>query len=372
MIDDPFAAALRELDVSSQHVVDALRAALTGSGRGGAGDVPTAERASFEPINWAAYSHEELYRMLRDRADSGEVGAIAAEWNRHADALTGHADAVRAQRGALTAHWRGEAAERAAGRIGELAELIGAIGERARLVGRAAQESADALDLARRTMPLPVGGQVALPDVGDSGVVFAVGAVAAGGTSAFRVDALAGSGRERAVEVMRGYEASLHGSGALIAPPVRATSGGTGFVGVAPGGAVGVGEVVDDAPGAGQQVVTSLGATVVSAASGGVPWARLLHADLPATGAPPPAPGAPALRAVITQLPSGHPVTTAQSAPLGNPPLPALPQHAPDAEPRAHKRRQPDVVAGLFDDDRPATRAVIGDAAWDADRGRRA
>ncbi|AXX30849.1 hypothetical protein KCV87_02655 [Actinosynnema pretiosum subsp. pretiosum] len=381
MIDDSFAAAVRELDASSRSAVDALRAALTGSGGGGTGGPPLPERASFEATNWAAYSHEELHRMLRERADIGVVGEIAAEWKRHAEALTGHADAVRGQRGALAEHWRGDVAERAAERIGELAELIGAIGARAGLVGRAAQESADALALAKRTMPPPPGGtpwDVAAGDVAaSSGVVFAVGAVAAGGTSMFGAAAMAGAGRALAEEVMRGYEASLHGSDALITPPVRPTTTLVGADRVAVEATGATGAAGSSSP-SGCVPAGHAGTTAASAAVG-VPWSRLLHADVPsphpgsgpAPTAPPGSGAAAALRAVINQL-LVPPRPVAQPTPPGTPPLPTPPQSTAGAEARTHKRRQPDVATDLFDDDRPATRAVIGDTRWDAAQGRQA
>ncbi|SDD38808.1 WXG100 family type VII secretion target [Actinokineospora iranica] len=384
MIDDPFAAMagtvaagvaemtdaitamLAEIDVAGQAVVDALTGALAGTGNPAAG---ATEGASFAPMNWAAYSHEELYRMLRDQADVGDVSEIAAEWGRHADALASHAETVRGQRDALTASWQGEAAERAAERIDQLAELIEAIGARAGQVRQAAQDSADALALARNTMPAPSGPQAftaasgagGVPG-GSGGVVFAVGAVSTGGASMFDADFLAGSGRSRAEEVMRGYESSLHGSDALIAPPVRTAAGGadltsaTNAAGFVPGGA---GPAV---PGGG----------------GGVPWSRLTHGVVPEPGGgavrgplPPdaggpwpgggrqrPGAGGPALRAAVNQLLApGRGPHGAGGA--GVPPI--LPPMSVSAGDKEHKRRQPNVDKGLFTDERTASKPIIGE-----------
>src|SRR5690242_16826088 len=41
--------------------------------------------------NWNAYTHQQLYDMLWQGADVGDVGTVAAEWGRHSSALTEHA-----------------------------------------------------------------------------------------------------------------------------------------------------------------------------------------------------------------------------------------------------------------------------------------
>ncbi|MGH3760642.1 MAG: WXG100 family type VII secretion target, partial [Actinophytocola sp.] len=56
--------------------------------------------------NWNAYSHEQLYRMLWQDADVGDVGTVAADWGRHSTALTESADALRGQRKALLSNWQ--------------------------------------------------------------------------------------------------------------------------------------------------------------------------------------------------------------------------------------------------------------------------
>lgn len=380
MIDDPVAAmantavagvadmteavtvALEELDAAGEAVVAALTAALTGAGDPDGGTATT-EGASFEPTNWAAYSHEELYQMLRDQADVGDVSEIAAEWGRHAEALTAHADTVREQRAALTANWQGEAAERAADRIDRLAELIGAIGARAGQVRQAAQESADALALARSTMPAPFG-QPALTGAGDGadattsdtggvegggGVVFAVGAVSTGGTSMFGTDFLAGSGRSRAEEVMRGYETSLHGSDALIAPPVRATVGSADLAGVTNAAGFGPGSPSGLGPG-------------LSGGAGGVAWSQLTHGGVPDPGGTPgrgvlpPGSGGMALRAAMNQLLASGRGPGAGA--VGSPFLPMA--TSPDGD-KEHKRRQPNVTKGLFADERTTSKPIIGE-----------
>jgi hypothetical protein len=353
---DAITAVLSEIDVAGQAVVDAL--ADTKNVDAGA---CTTEGASFAPTNWAAYSHEELYQMLRDQADVSDVSEIAAEWGRHAEALTGYADTVREQHAALTANWQGEAAERAADRINQLAELIGAIGARAGQVQQAAQDAADALALARNTMPVPLGAPAltapsggsgtgaAANGTGGGGMVFAVGAVSMGGTSMFNTDFFAGSGRSRAEEVMRGYESSLHGSDARIAPPVRTTAGdadlteSTHPAGFAPGG-VGPG-----APGGG---------------AGGVPWSQLTQVGVPESGGAqgrgslPPGTGGLPLRAALHQLSASGRIPGGTGGAGFSPFMPPATGLGGDKE---HQRRQPNVTKGLFADDRVASKPIIGE-----------
>ncbi|WP_033439185.1 hypothetical protein [Saccharothrix sp. NRRL B-16314] len=363
---DAVTAVLAQIDAAGQAVVTALNAAVAGTEKayGGAG---AGEAASPAPTNWAAYSHQELYRMVQEQSDVGEVSEIAAEWGRHAEALTGHTDALREQRVALTAHWQGALAERAAARIDQLAELVGAIGARAGRVRQAAQESADALALARNTMPPPPG-QPALGATSDGtdtgstptgtaggaaepGVVFAVGAVFVGGTSMFDANFFSGSAKARAEEVMRGYESSLHGSDALIAPPVTAAAGGTDLGGSTRTAGFTSGAAGPGVPGGG--------------GGGGVPWSQLTsgggapdHGGAPGRGSLPPGAGGPALRAAINQLrASGRGPGGAGGVGFS----PFLAPMTRSDDDKVHKRRQPDVVKGLFDDDRIPSKPVIGE-----------
>ncbi|MCE6997294.1 WXG100 family type VII secretion target [Saccharothrix sp. S26] len=360
---DAITAVLTEIDVAGQAVVDALNAALAGAWNPGdptGGD----EVASRGPTNWAAYSHDELYRMLREQADVGDVSEIAAEWGRHADALTGHADTLREQRAALTANWRGEAAERATERIDQLAGLVGAIGARARQVRQAAQDSADALARARNTMPPPPG-RPPLTAAGDGpdaerpptattsgdGVVFAVGAVFVGGTSMFDADFLAGSAKSRAEEVMRGYESSLHGSDALITPPVQAAMGDADLTGLTTTSGFTPPAAVANVPGGGGG----------GGGGNGVPWSQLTHVTTPdnggATGRSPlqPGVGAPVLRTAVNHLQASGRV------PAGTGFTPFMTPMARSDGDKDHKRQQPNVVRGLFADDRIPSKPVIGE-----------
>ncbi|MGW4212156.1 hypothetical protein ACWEIJ_29460 [Lentzea sp. NPDC004789] len=106
-------------------------------------------------INWEAYSHQQLHRMLWQDADVADVSTVAEEWTRHREALDTHAAVLKEQRAALLDTWHGEAAEEAAARLTKLAERIERIGAFAAAGQRAAQEAADALAAARAAMPPP-------------------------------------------------------------------------------------------------------------------------------------------------------------------------------------------------------------------------
>ena len=81
--------------------------------------------------NWNAYTHEQMYQMLWQNADVGDVSSVAAEWGRHGSELTEHGQSLRKQRGTLQSNWSGEAADVAGNRLGELGEKTAKIGDRA-------------------------------------------------------------------------------------------------------------------------------------------------------------------------------------------------------------------------------------------------
>ncbi|MCX2951638.1 hypothetical protein [Lentzea sp. NEAU-D7] len=273
-------------------------------------------------INWEAYSHEELHRMLWQDADVADVSTVADEWTRHRAALDAHAEVLREQRAALLDGWAGAAAEEAAARLGALAERIGKISELAAAGQKAAQDSADALAAARAAMPPPPGpgttvpafaglpsapGSVALPAApapfalpaapapfglpaapapfalpGTPGAFALPGAPApmalpsaptlpAGATSGFYFyfgAASADQQKAQAVRAMQTYESSLNGSGRLI----------------------------DDArsnvPQAAPAPRAAPAAQVKTPSSGGVPWQRLVGGGSAATATRGPVTGA--------------------------------------------------------------------------------
>jgi hypothetical protein len=169
--------------------------------------------------NWNAYSHKQLYDMLWQGADVGDVSSVAAEWGRHSTALTGFADALRAQGAALRSNWQGRAAESAADRLAELSDRIWNVGARAGAVGKAAGGASDALTLARNTMPPPPPDPLTLmTSAVGAGSMSPLAAVAVGATRLFTGDATAGAAKADAVRVMQRYEASLRNSSHQVVP----------------------------------------------------------------------------------------------------------------------------------------------------------
>ncbi|MEV6238486.1 hypothetical protein [Lentzea sp. NPDC051838] len=112
----------------------------------------------MDAINWEAYSHEELHRMLWQDADVADVSTLADEWTRHREALDTHAAVLKEQRAALLDGWHGAAAEEAGARLARLAERIEKISEFSAAGEKAAQDAADALAQARVAMPPPPAG----------------------------------------------------------------------------------------------------------------------------------------------------------------------------------------------------------------------
>lgn len=304
--------------------------------------------------NWNAYSHEELYEMLWQDADVGDVGTVAAEWGRHSIALTEFAEALRGQRDELRSNWQGRAADLAADRLAELSDRIWSSGARAGTVQKAANDAGDALALARNTMPPPPPDPMTLATsaVG-AGPIPPLEAALVGGARLFTADAVAGASKAEAVRVMQRYESSLRDSGHQVVPArPDVTTPRTYQVDGLDGASTSPAGVSGAAPSAGRAV------------AGGVPWSRLVG------GSPPGQPGPGGLVGAGPGLVRS--VLAAESAALSNAAAqramgaggflpPAMASRAADDEGRTHRRRLPNVDSGIFTLDQRASAPVIGD-----------
>ncbi|HEX7302630.1 hypothetical protein [Lentzea sp.] len=228
-------------------------------------------------MNWEAFSHEELHRMLWQDADVADVSTVADEWARHRAALAAHGEVLREQRAALLDGWSGAAAEEAASRLAALAERVEKIGLMAAAGERAAQDSADALAAARAAMPAP-------PDVTSAAfagfpAAFAPASISSFAPAPFALPsapapfalpaapgfyfyfgaAAADQQKAQAVRAMQTYESSLTGSS-------RVNESATAPRTAAPRSAV--------------------SAPVRTPSSGGVPWQRLVGGSPPVSGSP--------------------------------------------------------------------------------------
>lgn len=343
-------------------------------------------------INWEAYSHEELHRMLWQDADVADVSAVAEEWTRHRAALASHAEVLREQRAALTEGWTGAAAEEAAARLGTLAQRIEKISELAVAGQKAAQDSADALASARASMPPPPGPGVTMPAFaglpsppgpfapapfalpGAPGAFALPSAPASFAPAPFALPSApapfalpsaptpSGSGfyfyfgaasadqqKAQAVRAMQTYESSLNGSGRII----------------------------DDARGAVPQAAAPPRAAAVAQvktpSSGGVPWQRLVGGSTPARG---PVAGAtapvsqqltPGMRAGVMFGQHGGTAaigiltaegrTSAQNNAMGAPPA----SGARKDEDQEHENQMPTLDHDLFAVTERVSPAVIGE-----------
>ncbi len=349
------------------------------------------ESPPSDQVNWEAYSHEELHRMLWQEADVADVSTVADEWTRHRAALSTHAEVLREQRTALLGDWHGKAAEEAASRLGALADRIEKISELASAGQRAAQDAADALATARATMPPPPTAPpfelpttpafVSLPTAPTfapapsfmslptmpatfnpatfNPAAFNPGAGGAGFSFYFGV-AGADQQKAQAVRAMQAYESSLNGSSKLI----------------------------DDARGAVPQAAPP--PTRAAATAGGVPWQRLVGGGGGGRGAAAamrsmgPVIGAPAgtLSNTAGQLtpggragvmfgitggpavvsgPFGTDTSTRNVAQNGMMPPPGGGARGEDEQP--HENQMPTLDHGLFDLDERAAPPVIGETS---------
>jgi hypothetical protein len=279
--------------------------------------------------NWNAYTHEQLYQMLWEGADVGDVSAVSAEWGRHGSALTELADALRSQVSVLLSNWQGQAGELAADRLTVLSDQARDVGARANTVQKAAGDASDALALARNTMPPPPPDPLTLmTSAVGAGPMPPLEAVAVGGARVFTADAVAGASKAEAVRVMQRYEASLRDSGSRVVPSGAAEQQ------TSAAGAVG------GAPFAG------------GGATGGVPWSRLV-------GGGPGGGGAGPVQGVLAAERAALAAQRALGAGGLYPPG-MLGQQPQDEEDQRHNSRLPNVETGLFGLDQRASAPVIG------------
>jgi hypothetical protein len=312
--------------------------------------------------NWNAYSHEQLYQMLWQDADVGDVGTVAAEWGRHSTALTGFADALRGQGAALRSNWQGRAAELAADRLAELSDRIWNVGARAGAVQKATNDAGDALALARNTMPPPPPDPLTLmTSAVGAGPMNPVEAVIVGGARIFTADAVAGASKAEAVRVMQRYEASLRNSGHQVVPAQSdATRPRTYQVDGLEGATTSSAAVLGDAPFVGRGV-----------AGGGAPWARLVGgAPLGGGGLVGVGPGPvqsvlAAERAMLADLAAKRATGAGGFWPPG-----MGARAADDEQDQRHRSRLPNVDNRLFALDEKASAPVIGLTDKEHDVGR--
>ncbi|HEV7652639.1 MAG TPA: hypothetical protein VGP26_31175 [Actinophytocola sp.] len=297
--------------------------------------------------NWNAYTHQQLYDMLWQDADVGDVGTVAAEWGRHSSALTEFADVLRGQGTEMRSNWQGRAADLATDRLAELSDRIWNSGARAATVQKAAGDAGDALAVARNTMPPPPADPMTLASsaVG-AGPIPPLEAILVGGARVFTADAVSGAAKAEAVRVMQRYEASLRNSSHQVVPSQPDATTSRNYKVDGPEGTTSAAAVSGGLP---------LGGT------GGAPWSRLVGGAQPGPGGLTGAgPGAvPSVLAAESAALSDAAAKRAMGAGGYMSPMAAL-GHGADDEERRHRRNLPNVDNGLFKLDQRSSAPVIG------------
>ena len=299
--------------------------------------------------NWNAYTHDQLYRMLWEDADVGDVGAVADEWGRHSSALTGHADELRREATGLRSNWQGRAAELAADRLAELSDRIWNAGARAATVQKAASDAGDALATARNTMPPPPADPMTLmTSAVGAGPMNPLEAVLVGGARVFTADAVSGMSKAEAVRVMQRYESSLRNSSHQVVPTqpdaTRSRSYGVDGMDATTAAAAGATGGLSEGRGVG----------------GGVPWSRLVG------GGAQPGPGGmvgagPMQSVLAAERAALADVAAMRATGAGGYMPPMAPRSADDDRDKPHQNRLPNVDNGLFALDQRPSAPVIGD-----------
>lgn len=296
--------------------------------------------------NWNAYTHKQLYDMLWQDADVGDVGTVAAEWGRHSSALTEFADALRGQGDELRSNWQGKAADLAADRLAELSDRVWNAGARAGTVHKAADDAAGALALARNTMPPPPPDPMTLATsaVG-AGPMNPLQAILIGGARIFTADAVAGVSKAEAVRVMQRYETSLHNSSNQVVPAQPDATKPRSY---------GVdGETTSAAAASGGSLLGSGGA------AGGAPWSRLVGGAPGAGGMTGVGPG-PVQSVLAAESAALSDAAARRGMGAGGFMAPMHGAHGAGDEERRHRRSLPNVDTGLFAVTDRSSAPVIG------------
>jgi hypothetical protein len=298
--------------------------------------------------NWNAYTHQQLYDMLWQEADVADVGTVAADWGRHSSALTEFADVLRGQNDELRANWQGRAADLAADRLGELSDKVWNAGARAGTVHKAAGDAADALALARNTMPPPPPDPMTLATsaVG-AGPMNPLAAILVGGARIFTADAVAGVSKAEAIRVMQRYETSLHNSSNQVVPAGPDATKPRQFE------VDGSDETTTAAAASGGSFLGAGGGT------GGVPWSRLVGAQPGAGGATGVGPG-PVQSVLAAESAALSDAAAKRAMGTGGYMAPMMGAHGAGDEERRHRRSLPNVDNGIFAVDERSSAAVIG------------
>lgn len=206
-IDDAVGAVLAPVADTAGAAASVLRRELTQTWHGVFGS-PTMPGGT----NWNAYSHEELYAMVKTGADPGQVGEQAAVLDGLGRGASEAADDLTSRRGQVPEAWEGQASNAFGSTLGEHSAGGAAVAEHAAALSAAVLRASEALSRAQSAMPEPVDVGSATTHGAVSGAAgpnFALGAVTGAGASWFAATLVAANKKAEAVEVMQAFEQSL-------------------------------------------------------------------------------------------------------------------------------------------------------------------
>ncbi|WP_132123933.1 PPE domain-containing protein [Actinocrispum wychmicini] len=166
----------------------------------------------FARINWRVYTHTELWDMIQQAAP-GQLGAVAHNWGLVAQGVDATTAKVHEVVQRLMFSWRGPSAQQAAASVSALTRWAADASETAHTVGKGLDSYTSAVERAQQHMPEPVhywaersykaGYDVKTLD-GPNGLYMADQLMDDVMPSKKQAD----EAKERAIDVMRTYEAS--------------------------------------------------------------------------------------------------------------------------------------------------------------------
>jgi len=170
-------------------------------------------------VNWNGYGLEPLIKMVAERANPGQLNALAGEWSKHGSAVSKASDDLQRSLGTLLQYWTGTASDEAARSVMTNARWIGELGTTAQQMSGPIMDASGALRSAQDTMPgmpknnwLATAGGGAAAGFAVAGPIGAAFGAALGGiASAFGFGNKKKKMKRKAVQTMERYEGALLG-----------------------------------------------------------------------------------------------------------------------------------------------------------------
>ncbi|MPZ85770.1 MAG: PPE domain-containing protein [Actinophytocola sp.] len=170
-------------------------------------------------VNWNGYGLEPLVKMVAERANPGQLDALAGEWSRHGQSVARAADDLRRSTATLMQFWSGAAADEALQKVTNNVAWIQELGGTAQQMSAPIQDASGALRSAQDTMPgvpknnwlATAGGGAAAGFAVGGPIGAAFGAAIGGLASVFGFGSKKKKMKRKAVQTMQRYEGALLG-----------------------------------------------------------------------------------------------------------------------------------------------------------------